>query len=97
MRKPLALAVLLTLPAVAAAHAALPQFEAACGGMMEVHEEDGAVFINGKEAKLEKQADGSWKATHGGTTVTVRVRGNGAVSVSYTGKHGAGGDCNITR
>ena len=45
MRKPLALAVLLTLPAVAAAHAALPQFEAACGGMMEVHEEDGAVFI----------------------------------------------------
>jgi hypothetical protein len=97
MRKPLLLSALPALFLAPAAHAALPGFSAACGGMMEVHEEDGAVFINGKEAKLEKEQDGSYQATHGATTVTIRVRGDGSVSVSYTGKKGAGGDCNITR
>jgi hypothetical protein len=98
MPKPLllfpALSLILAAPAAAAM---LPQFDAACGGMMEVHEEGGAVFINGKEAKLAKQDDGSYQATRGGTTVSISVHRDGSLSVSYTGKKGAGGDCNITR
>ncbi|MBN9074778.1 MAG: hypothetical protein BGN87_22735 [Rhizobiales bacterium 65-79] len=97
MCKPLLLLALPALLPATAAHAALPAFEAACGGMMEVHEEGGAVFINGKEAKLEKQQDGSYQATRGSTTVSIRVGPKGALSISFTGKKGAGGDCNIVR
>ena len=97
MRPSLLLPACLSLFLAPAAHAALPKFDAACGGMIEVHEEDGAIFINGKEAKLVKQGEGSYQATHSGTTVTISVRANGSVSVSYAGKKGAGGSCNITR
>ena len=96
MRKPLLLSAFLSLFLVPVAQAAPPSFDAACGGMMEVHEEDGVVFINGKQAKLEQQGD-FYTATLGATVVTIHVRPHGAPDISYTAKRGAGGQCNVTR
>ena len=97
MLKPLLLSSALLVLAAPAAAAALPSFDAACGGMMEVHDENGTVFINGKEARLVKESEGSYQATRGSTTVSIRVSPKGALSISFTGKRGAGGDCNIVR
>jgi hypothetical protein len=94
MRKPFLLPALLSLFLVPAAQAAVPQFQASCGGQMEVHDEDGTVFINGRPAKLEQQGD-TYTATNGHTSVTIRVHTNGAPEVTYATKRGGGG-CNIT-
>jgi hypothetical protein len=95
MRKPLLLSALLSLFLVPAAQAAMPQFQASCGGMIETHDEDGTVYINGKLAKLEQQGD-TYTATLGHTSVTIRVRPNGTPDVTYTARH-RGGDCNLIR
>jgi hypothetical protein len=95
MRKPVVLSALLSLFLVPAAQAAMPQFQASCGGMIETHDEDGTVYINGKPAKLEQQG-GSYTATLGHTSVTIRVLPNGRPDLTYTARHG-GGDCNLVR
>lgn len=95
MRKPFLLPALLSLFLVPAAQAAVPQFQASCGGQMEVHDEDGTVFINGRPAKLEQEGD-TYTATSGHTSVTIHVAPHGATEVTYKTKRG-GGECNLVR
>ena len=60
MRKPLLLSALLSLFLVPAAQAAVPQFQASCGGQMEVHDEDGTVFHMERIFPLLK----AWRGQH---------------------------------
>ncbi|HDS1736297.1 MULTISPECIES: hypothetical protein [Pseudomonas] len=79
------------------ANAGIPLVNATCPGGIEVHaDEGGPVYINGKEAKLKKFSDTYFEAKGGGVTVSLMVNPDGDASVSYTGKAGANGVCELT-
>nr|WP_314873421.1 hypothetical protein [uncultured Pseudomonas sp.] len=79
-----------------AAQADIPMVNATCPGNLEVHaDEGGPLFINGKEAKLKRFNDNYFEAKGGGVTVSLSISADGTPSVSYTGKGGANGVCEI--
>ncbi len=53
------------------------------------------MFINGKEAKLKKINDNYFEAKDSGVTVSLSLSPDGTPSISYTGKGGANGMCEI--
>ncbi|WP_410480650.1 hypothetical protein ACJ70E_15280 [Pseudomonas plecoglossicida] len=74
----------------------VPAVNAVCPGNIEVRaNEGGPVFINGKEAKLHKVSESFFEAKGSGVTVSVSVEPDGYVSVSYTGKGGVNGVCEV--
>jgi hypothetical protein len=78
------------------ANAEIPMVNATCPGNLEVHtDEGGPLFINGKEAKLKKINDNYFEAKGGGVTVSLSISPDGTPSMSYTGKGGANGICEI--
>lgn len=82
------------LPAMA--HASLPQLNATCPDKIEVHaDKGGPVYIDGKEAKLKKVNENYFEAKGSGVTVSISVNRDGSPDVSYTGKHGRNGVCQV--
>ncbi|MFP5425421.1 MAG: hypothetical protein ACLGJA_06170 [Gammaproteobacteria bacterium] len=79
------------------AQAQIPLVNATCPGDIEVHaDEGGPIYINGKEAKLKKFNDNYFEAKGSGVTLSLTVSPDGSPSVSYTGKGGANGVCELT-
>ncbi|CAM3677471.1 hypothetical protein CCOS865_02103 [Pseudomonas reidholzensis] len=78
------------------ASAAIPLVNATCPGDIDVHaDEGGPIYINGKEAKLKTFNDNYFEAKGSGVTVSLTVSPDGSPSVSYTGKGGANGVCEL--
>lgn len=78
------------------ANADIPLVNATCPGNLEVHaDEGGPIYINGKEAKLKKFSDSYFEAKESGVTVSLTIRPDGSPDVSYTGKGGAHGVCEL--
>ena len=81
----------------ATAYAEMPLVNAACPGGVEVHaDEGGPVYINGKEAKLKKFSETYFEAKGSGVTVSITINPDETLGVSYTGKGGANGVCELT-
>lgn len=94
MKRVLSIIALVSLAGVA--NAEIPMVNATCPGNLEVHtDEGGPLFINGKEAKLKKINDNYFEAKGGGMTVSLSISPDGTPSISYTGKGGANGICEI--
>ncbi|WP_312391361.1 hypothetical protein [Pseudomonas sp.] len=94
MKRVLSIIALVSLAGVA--NAEIPMVNAICPGNLEVHtDEGGPLFINGKEAKLKKINDNYFEAKGGGVTVSLSISPDGTPSMSYTGKGGANGICEI--
>lgn len=94
MKRVLSIIALVSLAGVA--NAEIPMVNATCPGNLEVHtDEGGPLFINGKEAKLKKINDNYFEAKGGGVTVSLSISPDGTPSMSYTGKGGANGVCEI--
>lgn len=94
MKRVLSIIALVSLAGVA--NAEIPMVNATCPGNLEVHaDEGGPLFINGKEAKLKKINDNYFEAKGGGVTVSLSISPDGTPSISYTGKGGANGMCEI--
>jgi len=75
----------------------IPFFNATCPGGIEVHaDEGGPVYFNGKEGKLKKVNSNYYEATGSGITLSISLNPDQSVSLSYTGKHGANGVCNVS-
>lgn len=81
-----------------AADATVPFVNATCGNGVEVHADAGGpVYIDGKEAKLHKSNDSYYEAKLGHVTISLSVNPDGSADVSYTGKGGANGVCQVAR
>lgn len=94
MKRVLSIIALVSVAGVA--NAEIPMVNATCPGNLEVHtDEGGPLFINGKEAKLKKINDNYFEAKGGGVTVSLSISPDGTPSISYTGKGGANGICEI--
>lgn len=93
----------LTIMAIAlafggAAQAKVPFLNATCGDGTEVHADAGGpVYINGKEAKLKKSNDTYYEASHGHIVISLSISPDGSPQVSYTGKGGANGICQVAQ
>lgn len=80
-----------------AASAGVPLVNATCPGNIEVHaDEGGPIYINGKEGKLKKFNENYFEAKGSGVTISLSVNPDGSPSVSYTGKGGVNGVCELT-
>ena len=81
-----------------AANAGIPLFNATCPGNIEVHaDKGGPVYLNGKKAKLKKSNDNYYEAKGAGITVSISINPDGSPDLSYTGKHGANGICQLSK
>jgi hypothetical protein len=78
------------------ANAAIPLLNATCPTNIEVHaDQGGPIYINGKESKLKKINDNYFEAKGNGVTISLSINPDGSPSVSYTGKGGANGFCQV--
>lgn len=81
---------IITMAMAGTASAALPQLNYQCPGQVQMHsDEDGAVYINGKEAKLKKYSDDFYEAKGAAVTLSISKTGQ-QYDVSYTSKQGSG-------
>ena len=79
------------------ANAGIPLFNATCPGNIEVHaDQGGPVYLNGKEAKLKKFNDNYYEAKGAGITLSISINPDGSPNLSYTGKHGVNGICQLS-
>lgn len=87
----LALAAL-SLPA----HAAAPKFTGSCPTGISVKSNGkGTVKINGTKAKVKTINSNAWDASANGVTINI-AQDAGGLMLSYTGKGGANGICQVT-
>ncbi|WMY75821.1 hypothetical protein RHD99_07730 [Buttiauxella selenatireducens] len=74
------------------ASAALPLFNGK-GHPGDVHiDQNGPVYLNGKEMKLKKINDNFYEATGQGVVLSIAIMPDGTPSVSWTGKNRAHGE-----
>lgn len=74
----------------------IPLFNAVCGGGIEVHaDEGGPVFIDGQQTSLKKFNDNYYEASRGGLTISISIRPDGSLSLSFSGPHRANGICTL--
>ncbi|MCT4702536.1 hypothetical protein MUA02_11745 [Enterobacteriaceae bacterium H20N1] len=74
------------------ASAALPLFNGK-GHPGDVHiDEDGPVYLNGKEMNLKKVSDNFYEARGQGVVLSISVNPDGSASVSWNGKNRAHGE-----
>lgn len=74
------------------ASAALPLFNGK-GAPGDVHiDQNGPVYLNGKELKLKKVNDNFYEARGQGVVLSIAVMPDGNASVSWTGKNRAHGE-----
>lgn len=90
-----AIALVAVLPS-SMAQAAVPFMNASCPGGIEVHaDEGGPIYVNGQEARLKRFSDNAYEARAGRITITLTIRPDGSPEVSYTGRGGANGVCQV--
>ncbi|MCD5966057.1 DUF3011 domain-containing protein [Stenotrophomonas maltophilia] len=99
-RHALSLTVALVSTAFAApAMAAVPFFNASCPGGIDVHaDEGGPVYVQGREATLKRFNDRYFEAgdANSGITLSISRNDDGSPQVSYTGRGGANGICQVS-
>ncbi|HGM5883516.1 MAG: DUF3011 domain-containing protein [Stenotrophomonas maltophilia] len=92
-------AALLSTAFAAPAMAAVPFFNASCPGGIDVHaDEGGPVYVQGREATLKRFNDRYFEARDAKSDVTLSISSNddGTPQVSYTGRRGANGICQVS-
>jgi len=92
------LAIVAALLSVSAgvANAQIPTVNATCPTSIEFHsDEGGPAYINGKEAKLKRVNSTYYTASRDGIEIEIMINPDKTVMVSYTGKHGANGICQV--
>ncbi|HDS1301787.1 MULTISPECIES: DUF3011 domain-containing protein [Stenotrophomonas] len=95
---PLTVALLSTAFAVPAM-AAVPFFNASCPGGIDVHaDEGGPVYVQGRETALKRFNDRYFEArdANSGITLSISRNDDGSPQVSYTGRGGANGICQVS-
>jgi len=83
----------------APAMAAVPFFNATCPGGLDVHADaGGSVYVQGREAALKRFNDRYFEArdAQSGVTLSITTAGDGAPQISYTGRGGANGICQVS-
>lgn len=79
-----------------AANAGIPLLNATCPTGIEVHaDKGGPIYINGKEGKLKRFNDNAYEARGNGVIISLTIMPDGTPDVSYTGKQGANGVCQV--
>ncbi|MEM1487603.1 DUF3011 domain-containing protein [Stenotrophomonas geniculata] len=84
---------------VAPAMAAVPFFNASCPGGIDVHADDGGpVYVQGREATLKRFNDRYFEArdANSGITLSISRSDDGTPQISYTGRGGANGICQVS-
>ena len=84
---------------VAPAMAAVPFFNASCPGGVDVHaDEGGPVYVQGREAALKRFNDRYVEArdANSGITLSISSSEDGTPQISYTGRGGANGICQVS-
>jgi hypothetical protein len=79
--------------------AAVPFFNASCPGGIDVHaDEGGPVYVQGREAALKRFNDRYVEArdANSGITLSISRSDDGTPQISYTGRGGANGICQVT-
>ncbi len=92
-------AALLSTVFVAPAMAAVPFFNASCPGGIDVHaDEGGPVYVQGREATLKRFNDRYFEARDANSGITLSISSNedGTPQISYTGRGGANGICQVS-
>lgn len=92
-------AALLSTAFAAPAMAAVPFFNASCPGGIDVHaDEGGPVYVQGREATLKRFNDRYFEARDAKSDITLSISSNndGTPQVSYTGRGGANGICQVS-
>jgi len=80
-----------------APHAGMPLFSATCPGNINVDaDRTGTVRLNGKKAAVKKINESYYEARRGKTTYSIAVDPGAPPTVTYTGKHGANGVCQVS-
>ncbi|MCO5738933.1 DUF3011 domain-containing protein [Stenotrophomonas sp. BSUC-16] len=90
---------LLSAAFVAPAMAAVPFFNASCPGDIDVHADDGgSVYVQGREATLKRFNDRYFEArdANSGITLSISRSDDGTPQISYTGRGGANGICQVS-
>lgn len=90
---------LLSTAVVAPAMAAVPFFNASCPGGIDVHADDGGpVYVQGREATLKRFNDRYFEArdANSGITLSISRSDDGTPQISYTGRGGANGICQVS-
>ncbi|HHA2574992.1 TPA: DUF3011 domain-containing protein [Stenotrophomonas maltophilia] len=90
---------LLSAAFVAPAMAAVPFFNASCPGGIDVHADDcGPVYVQGREATLKRFNDRYFEArdANSGITLSISRSDDGTPQISYTGRGGANGICQVS-
>ena len=90
---------LLSAAFVAPAMAAVPFFNASCPGGIDVHaDEGGPVYVQGREATLKRFNDRYFEArdANSGITLSISRSDDGTPQISYTGRGGANGICQVS-
>lgn len=86
------------LATVPRAAAAIPLLNGSCPGGIEVHaDEGGPVYVNGREAGLKRFSDTYYEASDApsGVTLSLSIAADGTPQMSYTGKGGRNGVCQL--
>ncbi|MBH1554761.1 DUF3011 domain-containing protein [Stenotrophomonas maltophilia] len=92
-------AALVSTAFAAPAMAAVPFFNARCPGGIDVHaDEGGPVYVQGREATLKRFNDRYFEARDAKSDITLSISSNedGTPQVSYTGRGGANGICQVS-
>jgi len=92
-------AALLCSAFAAPAMAAVPFFNASCPAGLDVHaDEGGPVYVQGREAALKRFSDRYFEArdAQSGVTLSITTGDDGAPQISYTGRGGANGICQVS-
>ncbi len=92
-------AALLSTAFAAPAMAAVPFFNASCPGGIDVHaDEGGPVYVQGRETALKRFNDRYFEARDANSGITLSISSNddGTPQVSYTGRGGANGICQVS-
>lgn len=75
----------------------VPFFNATCPGGVQIHaDQGGSVYFNGQAGNLRKINPNYFEADGAGITLSIAANPNGPPSLTYTGKHGANGVCQLT-
>ncbi|XFC39034.1 DUF3011 domain-containing protein [Stenotrophomonas indicatrix] len=80
------------------AAAAVPFFNGSCPGGLDVHADAGGpVYVQGRETSLKRFNDNYYEArdSRSGVTLSISAAADGGVQLSYTGKGGANGVCQV--
>lgn len=94
--------LLIALPLLVAASGAsaqnIPELDFTCPTDIRVQAKAGGpVTINDKQATLHKFSEQYFEAKGEGVTISISLDGKGTPTVSYTGKKGVNGICEVTK